>query len=271
MDKIPTGYLIYFLFLGLLTIGSGAIAFLVVLESYYGYAIGNGGGIILLPAVFALLVNVISTIVMLIKRKYRPASLIFLSISILSLFWDTLATAIYPHDKHKIEQLITMISTDEFGELQRLYSETYDSIYVSIFPVKNYIMVGEYVFNIKKRTFGKHTDGLGFFGEYYESGRKTKYTDEDSLLHSLSLNISSADLHRTYALLQQLEVMDIYYDSLIHAASYRFDASAGAGNRGIIMSPNVDRTALEQQYGRITLLEKIAPNIYYFSAPPNSN
>ncbi len=262
---------IYFVILAIVTFAAFIILFPFQLDDYEGHLIGKmgviGAAFLFLGGVAVLLVNIISTVVFLIRRKHRLISLTILVISGLSLCWPIIAKAIVPYEGIALHRARDLIRSEDFRSLRELYPGRMNSVSVSVLPEPEYVAIGDYVIDFRKKTYGRLKFGLGFFADYYESGDALPFSDLDSLITSLPYHVESRDVIALYKLMRSLHLSDAGVDKKTRSIVFSWEQSALAGTRGIILNGSVDPTLLrsklevEEPFER---WEVLAAGTYYF-------
>jgi hypothetical protein len=181
--------------------------------------------------------------------------------------------AVVPYDSIVLHRAKQVIKSDEFKYLRQLYLNKLNTVHISVLPKSQYLMVGDYVINFQKNTYGKLNLGIGFFAEYYTSGDAIHYSNQDSLITGLPYHLDSKNVNDVYNLMKEMDLSDAYVDTLIHSTVFAWEQSAGAGTRGIILNDTLDITLMkskielsekEQHGGRLDKFVTLSPGIYYF-------
>ncbi|UPT68773.1 MAG: hypothetical protein M0D57_09190 [Sphingobacteriales bacterium JAD_PAG50586_3] len=150
--------------------------------------------------------------------------------------------------------------TAESAEFKTLLNQTANldtSIHnISILTEEEYIVVNGLVINTKRNTFGYEPE-LGFYGDYYKQGDRTRYTQLDSLLKSQKIVLDSISL---YSLLTQMKEMDVS-DIAIKNKECFFKWKGSDINEGLLYS----QRKLTKDSLNYKGLKLISNNVYYFS------
>jgi hypothetical protein len=275
VGKMSSKQAFYFILLAIITVAAFIILFPLQLGEYQGHTIGKmgliGGLMIFLGGFAVLLLNIISSIVFFIRRKHRFISLVILSVSGLALFWPAVAGAILPYETLALHRARQVINADDFRNLKKLYPGRFHSVPVSVLPQAEYFMVGDYVINFKRKTYGRLKVGLGFFADYYDSGDRLSFTDLESLIKSLPYDVHAKDVIAIYELMQRMHLSDASVDRKTHSTVFAWEQSSAAGTRGIIVNDAIDPTLLRSKMEIEAKFEKweiLSPGLYYFRISP---
>ena len=269
--------LAYFIFLAFITIALFVIIFPFQLDEYYGHSIGKLGIIGALTFfifdVLIFFVNIINSIVFLIRKKFRIISLSILSISFLSLFWPSLVSSVIPYDSIVLHRAQSMVQSEEFKNLRLLYPSQLNSVSVSVLPQTQYFMIGDYVINFEKNTYGPLQIGFGFFYEYYASGDSIQFASVDSMLLGLPYHLEPSKVLDVYKLMLEMNLSDAYIDTSIQCTVYSFEQSLGSGERAILLNDTLAPEILKQKIEsiinskkskKLEYFEPISTGIYYY-------
>jgi hypothetical protein len=269
--------LAYFIFLAVITIAAFVIIFPFQLDEYHGGTIGKmgilGALILIMGDMAIILINIVNSIVFLIRRKFRIISLSILSISVLSLLWPTLVSSVIPYDSIVMHRARSLIKSEEFRNLRLLYPSQLNSVAVSVLPKTQYFMIGDFVINFQKNTYGQLQHGLGFFAEYYSSGDAIHFSSVDSVLSGLPYHLEPSKVLNVYKLMLEMNLSDAYIDTSVHSTVFSFEQSAGAGERAILLNDTLASAFLKlkmesisnsRQSRKLEYFEPLSSGMYYF-------
>lgn len=270
-NKIPKGWLIYFVVLSSITIGQCIVLFPATLTEYQGGQINKLGLVVwFIIMIFALLFTIFqfgSLIISLFKKKYRVVSLALFVLSALSFSWASILNVILPYEVFMISDARKIVNTQEFSALEQLYSSEGKAISFSVLPENDYFVIGDYVIDFNSHTFGPLQKGFGFFAEYYESAKAHSFSDTDSLVRALPSHLEPGAVKTMYSLMCQIGLSDVYVDTIIHGRIFAFVQSAGAGSRGILIDSTSTQATILQSLGKNSKVEQLkllSPGIYYY-------
>lgn len=276
MKKMSPSLSVYFAFLAFITIAAFIVLFPLQLDDYQGYRIGKmgiiGAAILFLGGCVVLLINIISSLVFLIRRKHRLISLVILAVSGLALCWPAIAGAIVPYEKIVLHRARQVIQSEDFRNLKDLYPSRMHAVPVSVLPRPEYFMIGDYVINFQKNTYGRLKIGLGFFADYYESGDELSFINLDSLISGLPYHVDPKNVVAIYKLMRSMHLSDASVDATTQSTVFTWEQSAAAGTRGIILNDTTDPTLLRSKIEIEAKFEKwelLSSGIYYFRISPH--
>ena len=276
MKRTSPALSVYFAFLTIFTVAVFIVLFPLQLNDYQGHTIGKmgivGGAVLFLWGFAVLLINSISSLVFLIRRKHRLISLTILAVSGLALCWPAVAGAIVPYEKIALHRARQVIQSEDFRKLKDLYPGRMHAVPVSVLPRPEYFMIGDYVINFRKNTYGRLKLGLGFFADYYESGDALTFTSLDSLISGLPYHVDPENVVAVYKLMRSMHLSDASVDATTQSTVFSWEQSAAAGTRGIILNNTLDPALLRSKIEIEAKFEKwelLSSGIYYFRISPH--
>ena len=258
-----------------LNIANFLFLFPFILDEYQGAKMGKIGGVFLIlymgVVMFLLLVNAVVMIYFLLKKRHRTVPIFLFFLCIVSFSWGDIVELFIPWESIVSYKIHRIYDTSTFKDLQSTYKEMGNNAYFCVLPEKEFFVLGDYVFNLNMKTYGKLEHDFGFFKNYYNAGSKIKYSDLSQILNSLPYGVTHQSFESMRKLMLSLDLSDVYQDSTLHGTVYAIHSSAVGGTRAIIIGTGLKLNTLLNELnkkGKVLNFETIGEKSYYYHLAP---